>query len=108
MMTSWKSLIPPLTYGASLLPNKLAVILGAEIDHIGNFNKFPKPLPNPVVGVEIKRLYDEGVRYLFPVHVLDNEFGHTAAYEDLFNYSDKRESGQWWDLVCAKYEDELN
>jgi microsomal dipeptidase-like Zn-dependent dipeptidase len=88
--------------------NKLAVVLGAEIDHIGNFNKFPKPLPDAVVGVEIKRLYDEGVRYLFPVHVLDNEFGHTAAYEDLFNYSDKRESGQWWDLVCAKYQDELN
>jgi len=88
--------------------NKMAVILGAEIDHIGDFNKYPKPVPDAAIIAEIKRLYNNGVRYLFPVHVLDNAFGQTAAYEDLFNYSDKRESGQWWNLVCAKPVDELN
>lgn len=89
--------------------NKMAIILGMEIDHLGNFNKSPvKPIPNALVAAEIKRVYDEGVRYIFPVHVLDNEFGHTAAYEDLFNYSDRRESGVWWNLVCAKQADELN
>lgn len=89
--------------------NKLAIVLGVEIDHIGNFNKFPvKTVPEFAVKGEIQRLFNSGVRYVFPVHVLDNEFGHTAAYEDLFNYSDKRESGQWWNLVCAKREDELN
>ena len=88
--------------------NKMAIVLGMEIDHIGNFNKLPQPLPDALIAAEIKRVYDEGVRYIFPVHVLDNEFGHTAAYEDLFNYSDRRESGVWWNLVCAKREEELN
>ena len=86
--------------------NKMAIILGMEIDHIGNFNVIPATDDNIIR--EIQRVYADGVRYIFPVHVLDNAFGHTAAYEDLFNYSDKRESGRWWNLVCAKREDELN
>jgi Membrane dipeptidase (Peptidase family M19) len=86
--------------------NKLAVILGVEVDHIGNFNTVPAFDDN--IRAEIRRLYSQGVRYIFPVHVLDNAFGHTAAYEDLFNYSDKRESGRWWKLVCAQREDELD
>lgn len=82
--------------------NKMAVVIGVEIDNIGNFNKLPNGALTPaVVKAEIDRLYAEGARYIFPVHVLDNPFGGTAAYEDLFNYSDKRESGRWWDLQCA-------
>ena len=76
--------------------NKLAVILGLEIDKIGNFNG-PS---NSDISAEIQRLYDEGVRYVFPVHVIDNAFGGTAAYIDPFNYSNRRESGHWWKLGC--------
>ena len=41
------------------------------------------------------------MRYIFPVHIIDNSFGGTAVYEDLFNYSNYREAGHWWDLECA-------
>ncbi len=82
--------------------NKMAVVIGIEVDNIGNLNKFAvQPVPQSVITAEIKRLHDEGVRYIFPVHVLDNAFGHTAVYQDLFNYSNKREEGHFWDLQCA-------
>jgi microsomal dipeptidase-like Zn-dependent dipeptidase len=86
--------------------NKLAVVLGVEIDNIGDFNTV-HPLTNSEISAEINRLYKEGVRYIFPVHIIDNPFGGTAAYEDLFNYSNYREAGHWWNLVCATPQDDI-
>ena len=79
--------------------NKLAVVLGTEIDDIGDFNKV-NPLTEEQVTAEIDRLFAEGVRYIFPIHLLDNAFGGTATYQDLMNYSNFRENGQWWTLQC--------
>ena len=86
--------------------NKLAVVIGVEIDNIGNLNTV-NPLTNQAISAEIDRLYQEGVRYIFPVHVIDNPFGGTAAYLDLFNYSNRRETGHWWNLVCADSQDQI-
>ncbi|HLW51347.1 MAG TPA: membrane dipeptidase [Candidatus Angelobacter sp.] len=83
--------------------NKVAVVVGIEVDHIGNFQTTQNPAV-PAEGVaiaEIRRLYQEGVRYIFPIHVLDNAFGGTAAYVNLFNVSNVRESGHPYHLVCA-------
>jgi hypothetical protein len=88
---------------------KLAVILGVEIDHIGNFGTPLAGVP-PEIGArdEIDRLYGEGVRYIFPVHLLDNPFGGTAAYQLLFDLSTIRESGHPWNVVCADPQDQIN
>jgi microsomal dipeptidase-like Zn-dependent dipeptidase len=81
--------------------NKLAIVLGMEVDNIGDFNKKPG-LSQDDIRREIARLYDdEGVRYVFPVHLIDNSFGTTAAYLDLFNLSNLREAGHFWNLQCA-------
>jgi hypothetical protein len=80
--------------------NKLAVVLGVEIDDIGNLNTLGRPPGDAEIEAAIGHLFDEGVRYVFPVHLIDNQFGKTAAYEDIFNYSNRREAGHWWDLVC--------
>jgi len=81
--------------------NKLAVVLGVEIDNIGNLKPVPQPPSHAQISSEIEKLYGEGVRYAFPVHVLDNAFGATAAYVDLFNFSTFREDGHYWDLKCT-------
>ena len=81
--------------------NRLAVVLGTEIDFFGNLNKIPQPPSNEQIKAEIDRLYSEGVRYMFPIHVLDNPLGGTAAYVDLFNYSTFREMGHYLNLNCA-------
>ncbi|MBL8955641.1 MAG: membrane dipeptidase [Myxococcaceae bacterium] len=80
--------------------NKLAVVLGLEIDNIGNFNTVPGLTPAQIAA-EITRLRSLGVRYLFPVHVIDNPFGTTAANQDIFNLSNLREAGHFWNLQCA-------
>ncbi|HOY21013.1 MAG TPA: RICIN domain-containing protein [Haliscomenobacter sp.] len=88
--------------------NKLAIILGMEVDNIGNFNKNTTINPNSltpattqVVRSEIQRIYNQGVRYIFPIHLVDNKFGGTAVYEDMFNLSNYHQSGRHWDIVCA-------
>jgi len=79
--------------------NKLAVVLGIEVDNLGNLNTV-HPLTNNAIAAEINWLYSEGVRYIFPIHLIDNPFGGTALYQDLFNYSNDRESGHWWAPKC--------
>lgn len=78
--------------------NKLAVVLGVETDNIGNLHGAPE---NDLISGEIDHLTSQGARYFFPIHLLDNAFGGTAAYKDLFNYSTYREEGHYWDLGCT-------
>jgi Membrane dipeptidase (Peptidase family M19) len=80
--------------------NKLAVVLGMEVDNFGNFNLLGTPPSDAQIKAEIDRLFAEGVRYMFPVHLLDNKFGGTATYVDLFNFSTEREDGHYWDMGC--------
>src|ERR1700674_3573245 len=86
--------------------NKLAVVLGIEIDNIGNLHRV-NPLTPAAISAEIDRLYAEGVRYIFPIHVIDNAFGGTAAYLGTFNISNYREAGHFWNLECAKPGDQI-
>ena len=92
--------------------NKIAVVLGVEIDNIGNFNLQPVAmLPDAAVqgliSNEIQRLYDKGVRYIFPIHVLDNAFGGTAIYQGGFNTSNLREAGHYWNVECSEPADDI-
>jgi microsomal dipeptidase-like Zn-dependent dipeptidase len=85
---------------------RLAIILGVEMDNIGNLHQV-KNLTDTMVEAEIQRLFDKGVRYIFPIHVTDNVFGGTAIYEPFFNYANRRESGHYWDMVCTPKEDSI-
>ena len=86
---------------------KLAVVLGMEVDNIGNFHKDAAITPQgsataeTKVHNELQRLWNKGVRYMFPIHLIDNKFGGTAIYEDFFNLSNYHQNDTWWDLVCA-------
>jgi hypothetical protein len=84
--------------------------IGETKDFIGRHSDFMEAAYSSadvarIVGAN--KLAKEGVRYIFPVHVIDNPFGGTAAYEDLFNYSNYREAGHWWNLVCATPQDDI-
>lgn len=85
---------------------KLAVVLGLEVDNIGDFNGVTN-LTEAAVHAEIQRLYDQDVRYLFPIHVIDNKFGTAAYYEDLFNVSNVLETHHFMNLVCSDAADEI-
>lgn len=84
--------------------NKLAVIVGVELDDIGNFVWDRKAPTEAQVRAEIRRLHGLGVRYVFPVHLTDNLFGGTAAYEDEVARANRFQTGKWWDLECSRGE----
>jgi hypothetical protein len=98
---------------AQKMPPKIAVVLGIEIDNIGNFCPEPPPpqfksdpsfckrATSADITNELKRLYSQGVRYIFPVHVTDNLFGGTAPYNPIFDAANVYETGHFWDVECA-------
>jgi microsomal dipeptidase-like Zn-dependent dipeptidase len=106
-----------LAYGAAdikriVQADKLAVVMGVELDNLGNFNTqplagLPTAVAQQLISAEVQRLYNNGARYIFPVHVLDNQFGGTAIYEAGFNTSNLREAGHYWDVECANVSDNI-
>jgi microsomal dipeptidase-like Zn-dependent dipeptidase len=106
-----------LAYGAAdikriVQADKLAVVMGVELDNLGNFNTqplagLPAAVAQQLISAEVQRLYNNGARYIFPVHVLDNQFGGTAIYEAGFNTSNLREAGHYWDVECANVSDNI-
>ncbi|MCX8018892.1 MAG: membrane dipeptidase [Chitinophagaceae bacterium] len=72
---------------------RMAVIIGMEVDNIGNFYK-NVPVTEEMVRNEIARLKQKGVRYIFPIHATDNAFGGAALYEGLFIFASKYDANQ--------------
>jgi Membrane dipeptidase (Peptidase family M19) len=90
---------------------KLAVILGVELDCLGNFYNpvdthhsqapfTPVPLP-PQIIAEIDRLFGLGVRYVFPVHLTDNVFGGAAIYDRSFDTASRYTFGAHYQVEAA-------
>jgi microsomal dipeptidase-like Zn-dependent dipeptidase len=85
---------------------RLAVVIGVELDCIGNFylardtDHASAPFqPTPSdddIRTEINRLYAAGVRYFFPIHLIDNLFGGTALYEMLFDTASRYQFGSFY------------
>jgi hypothetical protein len=48
------------------------------------------------------------VRYIFPVHVVDNLFGGTAIYQPLFNIANFRDTGHFWQVECSVKGDDID
>ncbi|HMN91105.1 MAG TPA: membrane dipeptidase, partial [Saprospiraceae bacterium] len=89
--------------------NKLVVILGIEMDNIGNFyapvdRKGGTYIPNPTetqMRNEVDRLYALGVRYIFPIHLTNNAFGGSAIYEHGFNVANKYNTGRAFNVEAV-------
>ena len=93
--------------------NKLAIIIGSELDDIGNlsncnFGRGREALSPADVEGEIQRLYDEGVRYLFPVHLADNRFGGTALNDSFLNVFEKLVNNRYFAITNATREENIH
>ena len=81
---------------------KLAVILGTEMDNIGNFynpqDHYPakfNPTPsNAEIQQELDTLWNLGIRYIFPVHLNNTVFGGTALIVSALNVANKFATGE--------------
>lgn len=83
---------------------RLAVVLGVELDKIGNFNP---GVTQQTIDDEIAALYASGVRYVLPLHLTDNVFGDAAVYQDFYNFANLSENGAWFSVGCAARSDEV-
>jgi hypothetical protein len=88
--------------------NLLAVVIGSELDNIGNLcddsnvNAFaPDNYSRQAVRDEIARLYGLGVRYIFTVHLMDNKFGGTPIGSIMLNIGSKYVNGQAFQVDAA-------
>ncbi len=81
---------------------KLAVVLGVELDDLGNFQSRPiDTITRAAIAAEVARLRSNGVRYVFPVHLTDNRFAGTAIDQAVFNVMNRLQTGAWWDIECS-------
>jgi len=71
---------------------KLAVVLGMEIDRIGNWKTLDLPSEQDIRD-EVRHLHELGIRWVFPVHLVDNVFGGSAVYSPMFSFANKRANG---------------
>jgi microsomal dipeptidase-like Zn-dependent dipeptidase len=86
--------------------NKLAIVLGTEMDNLGNFYSPADPKgarynPNPTddqIRAEIDRLYAMGIRYVIPIHITNNVFGGAAIYDAMFDASNKYNTGRAFEV----------
>jgi microsomal dipeptidase-like Zn-dependent dipeptidase len=82
--------------------NKMAVVLGMEVDRMGNFGKAGVPVNEAAVRGEVRRLHRKGVRYMFPIHLVDNSFGGSAVYEMLFNFANRHANGHHFRVETSR------
>lgn len=83
---------------------KLAVILGIEVSHVLNCNlkRLPGGIEQPgcdraSIDAEIEKLWNAGIRQLFPVHEFDNALGGNGIFNgDVLNVGNFIDTNQFW------------
>jgi microsomal dipeptidase-like Zn-dependent dipeptidase len=76
--------------------NKLAVVLGVEVDSLGNWGRESDVADDEEVRGYLRHLHDDlGVRHIFPIHLANNAFGGTAVYNELFNVLNQHLRGEY-------------
>jgi microsomal dipeptidase-like Zn-dependent dipeptidase len=90
--------------------NRLAVILGVEVDSLGNWRRVEDleklcrgdlKLAREVIGQELDWLYGLGVRQITPIHLINNAFGGTAIYLRFLETVNLFVTGERWTVEDA-------
>ena len=90
--------------------NRLAVILGVEVDSLGNWRR-PEDIEGlshgdldqarRLIGQELDWLHGLGVRQITPIHLANNAFGGTAIYLRFLETVNLFLSGEGWTVEDA-------
>jgi microsomal dipeptidase-like Zn-dependent dipeptidase len=90
--------------------NQLAVILGVEVDSLGNWRRVEDleklcrgdlNLAREVIGQELDWLHGLGVRQITPIHLINNAFGGTAIYLRFLETVNLFVTGERWTVEDA-------
>jgi len=95
---------------AIIAENKLAIVLGVEVDSLGNWRNSNDLLQlsqgsheqaRLLIAEELDWLYSLGVRQITPVHLTDNAFGGTAIYMRFLEVANRFVTGQGYQVEDA-------
>ena len=90
--------------------NRLAVVLGVEVDSLGNWRRAQDldeqsqgdvNRARELIGEELDWLYDLGVRQITPIHLINNAFGGTAIYMRFLETVNLFVTGEGWEVEDA-------
>jgi microsomal dipeptidase-like Zn-dependent dipeptidase len=90
--------------------NKLAVVLGVEVDSLGNWRRVGDleeacqgnlEQARLLIGAELDWLYSLGVRQITPIHLTNNAFGGTAIYMRFLETVNVFITGEHWEVEDA-------
>jgi len=90
--------------------NKLAIILGIEVDSLGNWRRLEDlekmchgdmNQARQLIGLELDWLYGLGVRQVTPIHLTNNAFGGTAIYLRFLETVNLFVTGERWTVEDA-------
>jgi microsomal dipeptidase-like Zn-dependent dipeptidase len=90
--------------------NKLAVILGMEVDSFGNWRRLTDleklcggnlERARELIGLELDWLYGLGIRQITPIHLTNNAFGGTAIYLRFLETVNRFVTGEKWSVEDA-------
>ncbi|NRA63230.1 MAG: membrane dipeptidase [Pseudobacteriovorax sp.] len=76
---------------------KMVLVLGIEVPGIFDCNE--GFCDEATVDRELDRYYEQGVRYVFPIHGFNNAFGGTALFTNFYNIGNKVVNGSFFDVV---------
>jgi microsomal dipeptidase-like Zn-dependent dipeptidase len=87
--------------------NRLAVVLGMEVDSLGNWRNFDDldklchgdlNQARMLIAQELDWLYDLGIRQITPIHLTNNAFGGTAIYMRFLEMLNLFVTGEPWSV----------
>lgn len=90
--------------------NKLAVVLGVEVDSLGNWRRVGDleaacqgdlNQARILIGAELDWMYSLGVRQVTPIHLTNNAFGGTAIYMRFLETVNVFITGEHWEVEDA-------
>ncbi len=90
--------------------NRLAVVLGVEVDSLGNWRRAQDldeqsqgdvNRARQLIGEELDWLYGLGVRQITPIHLINNAFGGTAIYMRFLETVNLFVTGEAWEVENA-------
>lgn len=84
--SSWMEIVTsPAAARACIANNKLAVVLGVEVDSLGNWRS-EASCTDEQVDTLVAFLHQEGIRAVTPIHLANNAFGGCSFSNDQFNF----------------------
>ena len=86
---------------SAIAAGKLAVVLGTEVDAAWGCTKNEAGCTDAFIRDRVQDYYDDGIRVVYPVHLIDNRFGGAAVYTGLFEVENYLVNGSFFDIAAC-------